>query len=85
MVYAVKKQTDVTRLRSDLAAASVELLSAQCAADRVRLQYSPQDIVAFGERQALKRAIASAEALHRFFSQVEAQIKNQEEHHNGNR
>ena len=74
MVPAVKKQIDITRLRADLAAASVELLSAHCAADRVRLQYSSQDIVAFGDPQALKRAIASAEALHNFFSQIAGQI-----------
>jgi hypothetical protein len=69
-----KKQIDIARLKADLAAASVELLSAHCAADRVRLQYSPQDIVAFGERRALQRAITSAEALHRFFSQIGAHI-----------
>ncbi len=85
MVPAVKKQIDVTRLTADLAAAAVELLSAQCAADRVRLQYSARDIVAFGEPKTLKRAIASAEALHRFFSQVEAQIKHGEDGGNGKR
>jgi hypothetical protein len=74
MAPAVKKQIDVNRLRADLAAAGVELLSAQCAADRVRLQHSPKDIVAFGEPQALKRAIASAESLHRFFSQIAAEM-----------
>jgi hypothetical protein len=75
MVPAAKRQIDVNRLRADLAAASVELLSAQCAADRVRLQYSPQDIVAYGDPKALKRAIASAEALQSFFSQIIAEIK----------
>lgn len=79
MVSAVNKRIDVTRLRAELAAAGVELLSAQCAADRVRLQYSPQDIAAFGEHHALKRAIASVEALHNFFSQVGAQIQQQED------
>lgn len=49
MVPAVKKQIDLTRLRADLAAAGVELLSAQCAADPVRLQYSPEDVAAHGE------------------------------------
>lgn len=73
------KQIDIARLRADLTAASVELLSAHCAADRIRLKYSPQDIVAFGERRALQRAIASAEALHNFFSQIEAQISRQED------
>jgi hypothetical protein len=75
MVPAVKKQIDVNRLRADLAAASVELLSAQCAADRVRLQYSSQDIVAFGDPQALKRAIASAESVQNFFSQLAAEVQ----------
>jgi hypothetical protein len=85
MVPAVKKQIDVNRLRADLAAAAVELLSAHCAADRVRLQYSPQDIVAFGESQALKRAIASSESLHSFFSQVAAEIKLQGNSNDENR
>ena len=79
MVPAVRKQIDTARLTADLAAARVELLSAQCAADRVRLQYSVQDIVAFADRQALKQAIASADALHRFFSQLGAQIKSEED------
>jgi hypothetical protein len=83
MSPAVKRQIDVTRLRADLSAAAVELLSAQCAADRVRLQYSPQDIAAFGEPRALKRAVASAEALHSFFAQVGAQIKHEESRSHG--
>jgi hypothetical protein len=78
MAPGAKKQVDIARLKADLAAASVELLSAHCAADRVRLQYSPQDIVAFGERRALERSIKSAEALHRFFSQIGAQINHEE-------
>ena len=75
---AVSKQVDKNRLAADLAAAAVELLSAQCAADRIRLQYSPQDIIKFGEAQTLTRAIASAEAVHRFFSQIAAQIKQED-------
>ncbi len=74
-----KKQADIVRLIADLRTAKVELLSAQCAADRLRLQYTLQDIVSFGERQTLDRAIASAGALSRFFSQIEAQIKLHEE------
>ena len=79
MQFGSDKNVDVARLKADLAAAAVELLSAHCAADRVRLQYSPQDIVSFGERAALKRAISSAEALYRFFSEIEAHINGQED------
>ena len=80
MVPAVRKQIDINRLRAEMAAAGVELLSAHCAVDRLRLQYSPQDIVTYAERQALKRCIASAQALHEFFSQIGAQIELQEQH-----
>jgi hypothetical protein len=73
------KQLDVARLKAELKAACVDLLSAQCAMDRVRLQYSPHDVVACAERSAVKKAMASAEALFRFFSQIEAHIKHREE------
>ena len=79
MESRTRRQIDISRLRADLAATAVEMLSAHCAADRVRLQYSPQDVVAFGERRALDRSIASAEALHRFFSQVQAEINRTED------
>ena len=85
MVSGVKKQFDPSRLSADLAAARVELLSAQCAADRIRLQYSVEDIVTFADRQALAKAIASAEALCRFFSHLGARIKYAEDNDQGAR
>jgi hypothetical protein len=78
MVPGIRKQIDIARLKAGVAAASVELLSAQCATDRIRLQYSTQDIVTFGEPRTLRRAVASAEAMHRFFSQIGAQIAHEE-------
>jgi hypothetical protein len=74
-----RNQAEIVRLIADLRTAKVELLSAQCATDRVRLQYSLHDIVNFGERQTLKRAIASADAVHRFFAQINAHLKPEEE------
>lgn len=73
------KKIDVARLKADVAAAGVEILSAHCAADRVRLQYSPEDIVAFGDRSILKRAITSSQVLYRFFTLLEAQLKHPED------
>jgi hypothetical protein len=70
-----QKQAGIARLMADLRAAKIELLSAQCATDRLRLQYSIADIVSFGERQALRGAIASAGALCRFFSSIEDELK----------
>lgn len=74
-----KHPVDVARLKADIAAARIELLSAHCAADRIRLHYSVQDIVRFGERSDLKKAITYAGALCRFFSQLEAQFQQREE------
>jgi len=74
-----KKRVQIARLQADLAAAGVEVLSAHVATDRVRLQYSPQDIVAFGERSTLTKAITSSEALYRFFSQIEAHLKHRDD------
>jgi hypothetical protein len=71
------RQAGIARLISDLRTAKVELLSAQCAADRLRQQYSVADIVSFGEPQALKGAIASA-ALSRFFATIDEQMKKAE-------
>ena len=85
MVSVVNKRVDVARMMADLTAAKVELLSAQCASDRVRLQYSMQDIAAFAERQTLKRAIASAEALYRFYSEIGTLLQQHEENGDGRR
>ncbi len=71
----VHKRAALARLASDLHAAKVELLSAQCATDRLRLQYSIKDIVSSGELQTLKGAIESAGAVCRFFSSIEAHLK----------
>jgi hypothetical protein len=74
----VKKPTEVAKLTADLRSAKVELLSAQCAVDRLRLQYPISDIVSYGERQTLERALASVRALSRFFGEIESQLKPQE-------
>jgi hypothetical protein len=73
-----RRQAEIARLSSDLRTAKIELLSAQCAADRLRLQYSVQDIISFGEPQALKGAIASAAAVCRFFESIADLMKQAE-------
>jgi len=70
-----RRKIDVARLKADVAAAGVEILSAHCAADRIRLNYSPEDIVAFSERRTLRNAIVSSHALYRFFSQLENHLR----------
>jgi hypothetical protein len=43
-----RKQAGIARLASELRSAKIELLSALCATDRLRLQYSIEDIVPSG-------------------------------------
>ena len=74
-----RKQVDVARLKADVAAAGVETLSARCAVDRIRLQYSPHDVVRFAEHNTLKKAITSAEAVYRFFALIELELENTEQ------
>lgn len=75
---ALERQADIARLNADLRVAKVELLSAECAADRIRLQYRLQDIASFGERRTLERTIVSVRSWYRFFSQIEAQMRPEE-------
>jgi len=74
-----KQAVDVARLNADFSAASVELLSAHCATDRLRLHYSTHDIASFAEPTTLHKAFSSAEAVYRFFSQIEAHCRQKEE------
>jgi hypothetical protein len=73
-----KKQTKVAKLVADLRSAKVELLSAQCAVDRLRIHYPISDIISFGERQTLERALVSARAVSRFFNEIESHFKQRE-------
>jgi hypothetical protein len=74
-----QKQDDVARLKADVCAAGIEVLSAHCAADRIRLQYSLEDVVTFGERHTLKKAIASSQAIYRYFALIELHLKHTED------
>jgi hypothetical protein len=74
----LKRPAKVARLMADLHNAKVELLSAQCAVDRLRIHYPIPYIVSFGERRTLERALASARALSGFFGEIESQLKVQE-------
>ena len=51
-----KDRAKIVRLTADLRAVQVELHSAMCAADRLRLHYHVQDIARFGERPVLHKS-----------------------------
>jgi hypothetical protein len=65
-----KDRAKIVRLTADLRTVEVELLSAMCAADRLRLHYSIEDIARFGEKHVLQKAISAVESLNSYFSLI---------------
>lgn len=60
----------VAQLNAELRNAQLELLSAECATDRLRLRYSAELVVRHGQRDVLRKAVASAAALHEYYGDV---------------
>ena len=65
----------VVQLNADLRSAQLDLLSAQCATDRLRLRFSTEDMARYGDRDLLRKAANSANALHDFYSSIEKVIR----------
>ena len=65
----------VVQLNADLRSAQLDLLSAQCATDRLRLRFSADDMVRHGDRDLLRKAANSANALYDFYRNIEKVIQ----------
>jgi hypothetical protein len=66
-----KDRVAIVQLNSELRHAELELLSAQCATDRLRLRFSPLDIARYAERKILGKAVEIAGALHHYYSSLD--------------
>jgi hypothetical protein len=64
----------IVQMNAKLQDAQVELLSAHCATERIRLRFSTEDIAVHGRRDVLRKAFGAATALHDFYSSIEEQI-----------
>jgi len=67
-------RVDSLKLDGDLRDAYVELLSAQCAIERIRLRYSPEDIAIKGSNFMVSRSISAANAICEYFSSVQKSL-----------
>jgi hypothetical protein len=65
----------IVQLNADLRSAQLDLLSAQCATDRLRLRFSPEHLARHGDRDLLRKAFSSATALHDFYRSIEKAIQ----------
>lgn len=63
----------IVQMNGELRHAQLELLSAQCATDRLRLRFSIEDISQHGQPDILRRAINTATALHDYYSAIQKQ------------
>lgn len=60
----------VLQLNTDLRHAQLELLSAECATDRLRLRFSSADIAQFADQQVLAKAIKTVGSLNDYYSTI---------------
>ncbi len=60
----------IMKLNAELRHAQLEMLSAQCATDRLRLNFTADHLVQHGEPEVLRKAFASAAALHAYYNYI---------------
>jgi hypothetical protein len=58
------------QMNAELRHAQLEMLSAQCATDRLRLRYSADDLVRNAQRDVLRKAWSSANALFEYYNSI---------------
>lgn len=68
----------IIKMNAELRSAQLEILSAQCATDRLRLRFSVRDIAQHAHRDVLRKALSSAIALHRYYSDIARQVTDPE-------
>jgi hypothetical protein len=64
----------IMQMNAELRNAQLELLSAECAKDRLRMRFSAEDIACYGERDVLRKAVASATALRDYYISIAQQF-----------
>jgi hypothetical protein len=64
----------IVQMNQDLRHAQLELLSAQCATDRLRLHYSVGDLARYSEKEVLRKAIGTATALRDYYHSIQSKL-----------
>ena len=60
----------ILQMNAELRNAQLEMLSAQCATDRLRLRFSAEDIARHAHRDTLRKARSSASALYEYYNSL---------------
>jgi len=64
----------IAQMNSELRHAQLDLLSAQCATDRLRLRFSVGDLARYSERDLLRKTIGTAVALHEYYLSIQNEM-----------
>ena len=68
----------IVQMNSELRHAELELLSAHCAAHKLRLRFSTETVARHGRRDVLRKSIETASALSEYYSSIEKQMLDEE-------
>lgn len=68
----------LVQMNAELRHAQLEMLSAQCATDRLRLRYSAEQIARHAQRDILRKAWAAASSLFEYYSSIVKQMPERE-------
>src|SRR5579864_3729096 len=67
-------RVSIVQMNADLRHAQMDLLSAQCATDRLRLRFSVEDLARFAERDVLRKTIGTAVALSEYYLSIQSEL-----------
>ncbi len=68
----------IVQMNAELRNAQLEMLSAQCATDRIRLRFSAEDIARYAQQDILRKAVSSATALYDYYHYLAKQVSDPE-------
>jgi len=71
------RRLETFKLDGDLRDAYVELLSAQCAVERLKMRYSPDDLVSKGSKFMVARSVSAASVICEYFTSVQRSLRPQ--------
>jgi len=80
-MYSWDKAEDraaIAQMNSELQHAQLELLSAHCATHQLRLRFSVEDLARYGERDVLRKAAETANALSEYYVSIQEKIRSEE-------
>jgi hypothetical protein len=70
-------RVSIVQMNAELRHAQLDLLSAQCSTDRLRLRFSAKDLARYGEKDILRKTIGTALALHEYYVSIQNEMSDE--------